>query len=375
MPVVVAAIIFVTWAMSRGDVGIAAGGATALLLTAIYRAARYLVLGAATNVVGDAARYLDVAPANVSRRYEIIRGGVDMLSELHGRRIENPENGDVRYTYDRIVVIGHSLGSIIGYDLLKHYWGRINLMLPVDIRRPALIEAEDFRRWPVKDRERAYSDPRRFRRAQKDLWLMLNEKWLGRKTIPRDELPPARWLVTDFITLGSPLSYGALLLADSLTDFTLKKALRELPICPPDRSRHDRPGGYAVPLKAESDSFLSPDILHHAALFTVTRWANCYFPNDPIAGSVRNVFGAGVRDIRLPVPRLSQHPRQWLRSHTSYWDVGSDLRSAGSRRCRTVVRRILAQTHWCDGTATSKPGMSARARARIRRRRLARRGS
>ena len=70
------------------------------------------------NVVGDAARYLHVAPANVQSRHAIRHAGVKVLEELHKRG------------YSRIIVVGHSLGSVIGYDLLKHAWPMYNAKKP-----------------------------------------------------------------------------------------------------------------------------------------------------------------------------------------------------------------------------------------------------
>ena len=118
--------------------------------------------------------------------------------------------------------------------------------------------------------------------------------------------------------MSSPLSYGALLLADNVDDFKTRTELRELPVCPPDRSRHIRPCQFVVPLDQEAD--VSPeknsDILHHGALFAVTRLTNFYFPKDPIAGTIKNVFGEGIRDIEL-----TDGPNSWRRSHISYWNL------------------------------------------------------
>ena len=49
---------------------------------------------------------------NVAARQTIREAGVDLLTKLHG-------SGN----YDRIIVIGHSLGSVIGYDVLNYALG------------------------------------------------------------------------------------------------------------------------------------------------------------------------------------------------------------------------------------------------------------
>lgn len=64
----------------------------------------------------DAARYLNAAPANIAERHAIRRDGIALLKKLH-----DPASG-----YDQIVIVGHSLGSVIGYDMLKHY-GRTSI--------------------------------------------------------------------------------------------------------------------------------------------------------------------------------------------------------------------------------------------------------
>jgi hypothetical protein len=312
---------------------LASGGAMAVALYLVYWFLRGFVLEKAKDVIGDAARYLDIRPVNVSCRYDILRGGIDMLRNLHEQPSKYTEDGKVRYPYDRIVVIGHSLGSIIAYDLLKHYWAEVNGLLQIK-HGEALAETENF------DHPKCSADTGRdqFLRAQYNLWRELNKEWLGKDEFECHKAPPARWLVTDFITLGSPLSYGALLLADSADKFKERTELRELPICPPDRSRHVRPGHFEVPLDQEADvsTAFKYNILHHGALFAVTRWTNLYFPNDLIAGQLWNVFGKGIHDIPL-----TEGPKFGLRAHTSYW-------APKSTRCLDVLKSILTDIRWSE---------------------------
>lgn len=54
------------------------------------------------HIVGDAARYLHVAPRNVQRRHGIRQAGIKLLNALHDRG------------YKPIAVVGHSLSSVIG---------------------------------------------------------------------------------------------------------------------------------------------------------------------------------------------------------------------------------------------------------------------
>lgn len=79
----------------------------------------FLLLSAAQGFllyyVGDAARYLSPSPENIALRQRIRTDGVALLRRLH-------ESGE----YDRIVVVGHSLGSVIGYDMLTALWRDYN---------------------------------------------------------------------------------------------------------------------------------------------------------------------------------------------------------------------------------------------------------
>jgi len=83
------------------------------------------------RVVGDAARYLHVAPTNIQRRHEIRQAGVALLKALH-----EPER-----KYDRILLVGHSLGSVIGYDILTHAWVDFNHDPPTGSKDISALEA------------------------------------------------------------------------------------------------------------------------------------------------------------------------------------------------------------------------------------------
>jgi hypothetical protein len=125
--------------------------------------------------------------------------------------------------------------------------------------------------------------------------------------------------VTDLVTLGSPLAYSRLLLADGPGKFEEKVKLRELPICPPDRSTTANRGYYTVQLSAEAVPFGDDyEIVHHAAQFALTRWTNCHLINDPV-GYRLDVFGGGVRDIQI----LDADSPSMFKAHTSYWADGA----------------------------------------------------
>ena len=136
------------------------------------------------SVVGDAARYLHVAPSNIQRRHEIRQAGVKLLNALHQRG------------YERIVVVGHSLGSVIGYDILNHAWAAVHETHNAANKGvSALTEVERQVINPSPG-----DTPETLRAAQRDYV----------RELKANDNP---WRVTDFITLGSPLAHAAVLLA------------------------------------------------------------------------------------------------------------------------------------------------------------------
>jgi hypothetical protein len=247
--------------------------------------------------IGDAARYLNPEPENISVRHDIRQEGINLLKKLHESKL-----------YDRIVVIGHSLGSVIGYDILKYYWAELSAAA----RTPAAEARPSLRALEEAGGGLNASEPREeveaFQAKQNAFWVQ--ERRSGRP-----------WLVTDFITAGSPLAHAELLLASGRKDLESRKTERELPACPPVGQREDGLERYSY---AASSGDPEARLLNHAALFGPTRWTNLYFPGDFIAGPIRPVLGEGVRDIRVTRPGfLSRMP--W--SHIHYW-----TREPGERR-------------------------------------------
>jgi pimeloyl-ACP methyl ester carboxylesterase len=323
-----------------------------------------LVLGTVLDVVGDAARYFDIHPKNVARRYDILRGGIALLRRLH-------EEGDVQgdrsmYRYGRIVLVGHSLGSVIAYDILRHYWGEVNGRIPVNPESGALKSVEAFEAPP--SIPAATTSTTSYWKAQYALWKAIGDRVPAGVELSRDELwrlrtspgpypgaaaatepldhkpkghwRPGRWLVSDLVTMGSPLSHAVALLATDKKDLDAKRRLRELPTCPPDRSRHVNPESYSVDLRGEASGFDNYDILHHGACFASTRWTNLWYANDPIGGPLLEAFGNGIRDIRLC------HAPLWpMTSHTSYWRPLAPTPERPPTATR-ILETILRDVEW-----------------------------
>lgn len=296
--------------------------------------------------LSDAARYLTPRPANIAAREAIRDEGLTLLRQLHAGR------------YRRVVVVGHSLGSVIGYDLLRGLWDELRHPDPtlagdqqqvaafdaaadrLDPGSAATAQCPQLRAPTLAARAEAPLDvgvrptgdvtPESldaYEEAQFALW----------RASRRDGVP---WLITDFVTLGSPLTYAPLLFDEPdewlggrpglrLAD---QQGLKEVPRCPPIhdeltdsrfyRRRYDVPGG------GHRDLWVG----HTAAPFGPTRWTNLYLPvrgvlrGDLFAGPVAAHFGPGVRDVPVTLPPPTPRSGVWAAirahfpvAHQSYW--------------------------------------------------------
>lgn len=250
-------------------------------------------------VAGDAARYLSAKPDNVDARQKIREAGVNLLTKLHASA-----------HYDRIIVLAHSLGAVIAYDVLNACFGRLS---EEELKRahaqgtPALTElaalevaAGELVAAPA-DRTKLSA----YRNAQRAYQEAL-----------RHTPDPPVWLISDFVTVGSPLSKANVLLAKDADDLKLKKARREAPTCPPWLESNEP--------KADFFRFSYPPgkrdrIPHHGAAFAPVVWTNIYYPSswavvlgDIVAGPCADQLGPGIRDIHLPMGSLGF-------KHLAYW--------------------------------------------------------
>src|SRR4051812_12914643 len=126
--------------------------------------------------VGDAAVYLDSAPANIQSRHQIRSAGVRLLEVLHRRG------------YERIVIVGHSLGSVIGYDILRYAWAEMHdhyvgeVPQATEVLQAAEALAARASEWTEVDRGH---------------WRELQRQYLVAM-----QMAGHVWRVTDFVTLG-----------------------------------------------------------------------------------------------------------------------------------------------------------------------------
>ena len=299
--------IIVHWALEVSRSGVFTQGLTigALVIVVIIAAVWFYISRTIDDLVADAARYLTPRPANIEARTAIRTQGLELLRALH-------RSGE----YERIVVVGHSLGSVIGYDILRMYWD--------EARKPdpdLYGDQPRVKQWAKDCNLPCDPSPEQldaFQDAQHALWREQRARGVP-------------WLVTDFVTLGSPLTHASMLISTKNTPFELLRSERELPSCPPlgDWSQRDHPGFYLSAF-VDSHDVLRPLIVGDSgALFAPTRWTNLYFPvkhifrGDLIGGPLAPLFGSGVRDIPVHRTFRSRWRAFWHsffpQPHTSYW--------------------------------------------------------
>ncbi len=276
-----------------------------------------LVYGYLRSGVGDAARYLNPAPENIQARHAIRSAGIDLLRKLHERG------------YGRIVVMGYSLGSMIGYDLMTHAFPE--LVKPDDLtadKTKALdaLEAAATAETPISDEE--------FQRLQRAYAAELAEAG-------------ATWRVTDFVTVGCPLVFARELMARNATEFDEKVESREFPVCPPQLETSTQAGKEIRRFSYRRGA--NGSVPHHAAVFGPTRWTNLYFPirwmvlGDPLAGPLKPLFGKGVRD--MPLSEVKNAPPF---GHTRYWTVPKQGTGASPQTVSRHIKGLRDALHFDD---------------------------
>ncbi|AYB33513.1 hypothetical protein [Chryseolinea soli] len=276
-------------------------GAIGTLLTAMLS---YLF----TGYVGDAARYTSPSPGNIAERQKIRKDGIMLLKSLHESN-----------KYEKIILVGHSLGAIIGYDIIRNLWSEYNTKYVDGKYKDQLLKFEKDYAQP----ENVALNIKPYQSAQEDLLYQQN-----------DGGNP--WRITHFITLGSPLTHASFLLAKNISELKERMKERELPKSPPV---------FEVIKNINRFTYL-PDfkkpgrVLHHSAPFACTQWINVYYENDYVGGNLSEYFGKGIREHKI---KIKGSP--WLRfvpflSHTHYWSDDGNL-----KRCEASLA-ILTSIIW-----------------------------
>lgn len=291
-----------------------------------------------TPFAGDVVRYVRATPSTVERRRLVRERGLALLEALHQKRRNGPPleafatvPADNPPLYDRIVIVGHSLGTIIGYDILQLFWDKHG---PTHHQswNPAAEGVQDALKacdayviaaWP--DRGAAF-DRAGFAAAQARLLAVLAKQSPG-------------WRISDFITLGSPLAHAEFLLVDNADQVRQAAEERRFATAPP----HPDPlqlGSMLFSrtgLAQRADGSEEPLYPHFAAQFAAVKWTNIFdeatnpLLGDLISGSLKTDFGSGIEEHGVSIRRLG-----WpgflgrIFTHTRYWswDLGYEPSAA-----------------------------------------------
>jgi hypothetical protein len=292
----------------------------------------YLILNAAflQPYLGDAARYFRNSPANVRVRRAIRKNAVDTLDQLHRSR-----------DYDRIVVVAHSLGTVVAYDMLRAYYSRICDQIPVD-KEKLNPQFDAIDRGPP-DRAAMRTQGRELIGKLAAASALLDPSARQDSYRSADDTGVDAWLVTDFVTLGCALVHARYLMVneDNGTrldqDFEDHVRERALPTCPPQLLDSDGRLSFSVAGKIR---------FHHGGMFGMTRWTNLFFPltnvfwGDGVGGAVAPVFGDCVEDIEVWTDRT--HTDNFF-PHTWYWKT-----DCAEKRDAPHIKALLAAINLDD---------------------------
>ncbi|MEL7217647.1 MAG: hypothetical protein AAGK01_04360 [Pseudomonadota bacterium] len=317
--------------------------------------ARSAIRGTLVNVAGDVVRYVEAKPTNVARRQEIREQGVQLLETLMGidpeslaaneKRVEEGEQPVWKPKYRRIVVVGHSLGSIVGYDLLKHTFARVHKHPLMQKRpQPARRRLETYCRLTCNNSRWTFNQDT-FRRLQRAAFEELREHG-------------SPWVISDFVTLGAALTHLEFLMAEDTHDAHRQQFERILPTCPPtmewDRHTHKDHFSYRTKFdgfdgdgakaregkRSDRAHFRYP---HHAAHFAFTRWTNLHSPShkvlwgDLVSGPISEQFGLrdrrtsgpdaavlpGAKDVKVLDHKGDEGTPKATFTHLDYWNLNA----------------------------------------------------
>lgn len=302
------------------------------LVAAFLAVAFVLAFALATFLVkffGDVARYCLDTPGNIAARKEIRERGIQLVQRL----IDTSQ-------YERIILVGHSLGTIVAYDVLILLWADYVSTLRSTLRRDskcapavepgsprlaALTECiKSIEALPITLDKAKLGD---FRQKQRKVFKHLREGPVSERT----------WLISDLVTIACPLTHAEFLLARNGPDLQRRFKRRELATCPP--SMEQGPGqSWYLTFKDGTGANAKWRLIHDAA-FAAVRWSNIhdkprgfFLIGDIISGFVGHLFGrrvqdsvrSGIADVPVePVhdgtllpPRLFTHTQYWNTSHS-----------------------------------------------------------
>lgn len=267
-----------------------------------------LLGGIIAPFVGDVVRYVRATTASIDKRQRVRERGLTLLKALHDK-LDKSTNPDSPY-YERIIVVAHSLGAIVAYDLIALYWqatGPSHLRPAVPGVKAPLEAIDAFVKdwWGKPEAERRNFPLAEFQKQQSRMFEAMVQGGIN-------------FRISDFITLGSPLTHAEFLLTDDHD--ALERNFEERALCssPP---RPDRPSDKASYKLGRSGPFA-----HFAAPFSAVRWTNIFdlhwFPlfGDIVSGPLSPSFGPGISQHRVKITRPGWPPivNRFV-THTRYW--------------------------------------------------------
>lgn len=266
----------------------------------------YLAVNFLLPLFGDAASYLSAQTDTVHSRQALRERGLKLLRALH----DDAE-------YDRIVIIAHSLGTVLAYDLLQLLWHSVG---PTKDNPPSGEAVAAFEALVAFGKTPNPGWTNGGVAAYQELQWAAYTALRQQKPVPEqaDGTPakPGGWKVSDFISLGSPLASAQFLVTEGKKDFERMKNERVLPTAPP-QPRDSKQGFLSVEAGKK--------VTHHASVFSTVRWTNIYDEFDPVVfirGDViggplasEEVLGPGINDVNVEIRR---HGRRFF-SHNAYW--------------------------------------------------------
>lgn len=338
---------------------------------------RAFVVGLLSNVVADASRWFSPGPKDLENRDKVRRQAVGLLKDLHDARGKNGPR------YGRIVVVAHSQGAVVTYDAIRLAFDQLR-----DPPQPAQSTAADPpvapAATPSTSRDLAQPSAWQFctdvpgeppftdQQGQPLLKLIGGAAYHEVQTTLHAEQRSlgVEWRVTDFITVGSPLTHARDLIPSKKVDLERRMAENEFPTCPPrgeqqnSEARNARKGK-PIPLAAGRDGTgrlaiyraegEGPLIAHEASPFATTRWTNLYFPmkwwlgGDPVGGPVEGVFGRGIVDIEVEISAPRSTRRRVMAvpvmAHTWYWHRVVPGSENSGKDCVERLRTAM-DLHW-----------------------------
>jgi hypothetical protein len=272
--------------------------------------------------LGDVARYTQNAPWAIEARAKIRARGLGLLRDLHGLNADDQTQAGGS-EYQRVIVVGHSLGSVIAYDLLRYFWAEAgpvgkNAASPQTMQ--ALNDVDAYLAACFDENKGA---------AERQQFVMGDYRALQSRAGKAMCDTHDGWKITDFVTLGCPLTHAEFLIADDRPQF--ERMVRELvlPASPPvlDETRNSF---LYDPHYGANGGNIADKRADHGALFAGVRWTNIYDPaakiifGDFISGPLTENFGRGLEDIPVNI-RIKRKVLGWrasrLFTHTQYWNA------------------------------------------------------